>query len=35
MGVGGINSWGPTALEEYSLPYGAYDYRFRIKPLRR
>jgi beta-galactosidase len=30
MGVGGINSWGPTALEKYSLPYGAYDYRFRL-----
>ncbi len=22
MGVGGIDSWGPTALPEYSLPYG-------------
>ncbi len=30
MGVGGINSWGPTALDKYSLPYGAYDYRFRL-----
>jgi len=28
MGVGGINSWGYTALPEYSLPYGAYRYRF-------
>jgi beta-galactosidase len=35
MGVGGIDSWGPTALEEYSLPYGAYDYRFRLIPVRR
>jgi beta-galactosidase len=33
MGVGGINSWGPTALEEYSLPYRAYEYRFTLRPL--
>jgi len=33
MGVGGINSWGPTALPEYSLPYGAYHYRFILRPL--
>jgi beta-galactosidase len=31
MGVGGINSWGPTALPEYSLPYGPYEYRFRLR----
>ena len=30
MGGGGINSRGPTALDEYSLPYGAYGYRFRL-----
>ena len=35
MGVGGINSWGPTALDEYSLPYGPYEYRFRLIPARR
>lgn len=34
MGVGGINSWGPTALMEYSLPYGPYAYTFRLRPLR-
>jgi beta-galactosidase len=33
MGVGGINSWGPTALEKYSLPYGAYEYRFVVRAL--
>jgi beta-galactosidase len=32
MGVGGINSWGPTALGEYSLPYGRYLYRYTLKP---
>jgi len=34
MGVGGIDSWGPTALPEYSLPYGRYEYRFRLRPVR-
>jgi Beta galactosidase small chain len=34
MGVGGIDSWGPTALMRYSLPYGAYAYAFRLRPLR-
>lgn len=34
MGVGGIDSWGPTALPRYSLPYGAYDYRFTLRVLR-
>jgi len=33
MGVGGINSWGPTALPEYSLPYGRYDYAFTLRPF--
>jgi beta-galactosidase len=33
MGVGGINSWGPTALERYSLPYQPYRYRFRLRPF--
>jgi beta-galactosidase len=31
MGVGGITSWGPTALPKYSLPYGEYLYRFRLR----
>jgi beta-galactosidase len=33
MGVGGINSWGPTALPEYSLPFGEYVYRYRLRGL--
>jgi beta-galactosidase len=34
MGVGGTDSWGTTALSRYSLPHGAYRYRFRLRPLR-
>jgi beta-galactosidase len=34
MGVGGITSWGPTALPKYSLPYDRYTYRFILRPLR-
>lgn len=34
MGVGGIDSWGPTALERYSLPYAPYEYRFTLRALR-
>jgi beta-galactosidase len=33
MGVGGITSWGPTGLPEYSLPYGPYEYTFTMRPL--
>jgi beta-galactosidase len=33
MGVGGINSWGPTALPDYTLPYGSYRYRFTLRPF--
>jgi beta-galactosidase len=33
MGVGGINSWGPTALPRYSLPYGRYEYAFTLRPF--
>jgi len=33
MGVGGITSWGPTALPEYSLPYENYTYRFTLRPI--
>jgi beta-galactosidase len=33
MGVGGITSWGPTALPEYSLPYGPYVYRYQLRGL--
>jgi beta-galactosidase len=35
MGVGGIDSWGPTALPRYSLPYEAYEYRFTLRALGR
>jgi len=34
MGVGGIHSWGTTALPKYSLPYQDYTYRFILRPLR-
>lgn len=33
MGVGGINSWGPTALPEYSLDYKEYEFSFRLRPF--
>lgn len=33
MGVGGIDSWGPTALEKYSLQYGDYAYRVVFRPV--
>jgi beta-galactosidase len=33
MGVGGITSWGPTALPQYSLPYENYSYRFILRPI--
>ena len=33
MGVGGITSWGPTALPEYSLPYAPYRYRYTLRGL--
>jgi len=35
MGVGGINSWGPTALPKYSLPYREYRYRFLLRGIAR
>ncbi|MEJ2215154.1 MAG: glycoside hydrolase family 2 TIM barrel-domain containing protein [Gemmatimonadota bacterium] len=33
MGVGGINSWGAVPLPKYSLPYGEYHYRFRMRGI--
>ncbi len=33
MGVGGIHSWGTTALPKYSLPYEDYTYRFILRPI--
>jgi beta-galactosidase len=35
MGVGGTNSWGTTALPEYSLPYQEYRYGFRFRGIDR
>jgi beta-galactosidase len=33
MGVGGINSWGPTALPEYSVEYLEHRHEFRLRPF--
>jgi len=33
MGVGGINSWGPTALPRYSLYYQEYQHSFTLRPF--
>ncbi len=33
MGVGGVTSWGPTALPPYQLPYGEYEYRWVLRGL--
>jgi beta-galactosidase len=33
MGVGGVNSWGPTGLPRYSLYYREYSYAFRMRPF--
>jgi beta-galactosidase len=33
MGVAGINSWGATALPQYTLPYGEYRVKFTLKPF--
>lgn len=32
-GVAGIDSWYSPALEHYRVPYKAYEYKFRVKPL--
>lgn len=34
MGVGGVHSWGISALPEYSLKFDTYEQRFRLRPLR-
>jgi beta-galactosidase len=31
MGVGGIHSWGTTAMPKYQLPYGEYRYTYRFR----
>ncbi|MEZ5320262.1 MAG: glycoside hydrolase family 2 TIM barrel-domain containing protein [Vicinamibacterales bacterium] len=33
MGVGGTNSWGTTALPDYSIEYQELAYRFRLRPF--
>jgi beta-galactosidase len=33
MGVGGDDSWGALAHEQYQLPAKAYQYRFRLRPF--
>lgn len=35
MGVGGDNSWGATAHEEFLLPAADYDFEFVIRPVER
>lgn len=34
MGLGCVNSWGALPLEQYRLPYGDYEFRFVMYPLR-
>jgi beta-galactosidase len=34
MGVGGDDSWGAWPHREYRLPARAYEYRFRLEPVR-
>lgn len=34
MGGGGDDSWGARPHTEYQLPARAYEYRFRLEPLR-
>jgi len=34
MGVGGDDSWGAPIHKEFSLPAVAYQYKFRLEPIR-
>ena len=34
MGLGCINSWGAVPIEDYMLPYGDYDFRFVLSPVK-
>jgi beta-galactosidase len=34
MGVGGVHSWGPTAIPAYQLPYREYRYRWVMRGIR-
>jgi beta-galactosidase len=33
MGVGGVHSWGPTAIPAYQLPYEEYRYRWIMRGI--
>jgi len=33
MGVGGVHSWGTTAIQAYQLPYGEYRYRWTLRGI--
>lgn len=33
MGVGGVTSWGPTAIPAYQLRYGEYGYRWVMRGI--
>jgi beta-galactosidase len=35
MGLGSINSWGALPLPQYRLPFGNYEYEFKVTPIRR
>ena len=34
MGLGCVNSWGAVPIEDYMLPYGDYDFRFVLSPVK-
>lgn len=34
MGLGCVNSWGALPLQEYMLPYGDYEFTYRLIPVR-
>ena len=35
MGLGCIDSWGALPLQQYRLPYGDYNFRFVITPVKK
>lgn len=35
MGVGGINTWGALPLPQYRLPFGNYEYEFKVMPVKK
>ncbi|KAA2433827.1 hypothetical protein F2X94_16855, partial [Alistipes onderdonkii] len=32
-GLGCVDSWGRLPLRKYRLPYGSYEFEFKIRPL--